>query len=66
MMDYYKSLILEDLQKGITFYGSEEELQDLQYRLISYLNEVDGLWFDSHEPNYLHVKYLINAGISNN
>ena len=65
-MDYYRALILEDLQKGMTFYGTKQELEELQDRLISYLNEEDDITFEYQGDNHLQVKYEINARVSDN
>lgn len=65
-MDYYRALILEDLQKGMTFYGTKQELEELQDRLISYLCEEDDMTFEYQGDNHLQVKYEINARVSDN
>ena len=65
-MAYYRALVLEDLQKGMTFYGTKEELEDLQERLNSYLCAEDDIHYQYEGDNHLHVKYEINARVSNN
>ena len=65
-MAYYRALILEDLQKGMTFYGTKQELEDLQNRLISYLCAEDDITFEYQGDNHLHAKYEHHARVSAN
>ncbi len=65
-MAYYRALVLEDLQKGMTFYGTRQELEDLQERLISYLCAEDDITFEYKGDNHLEVKYELNARVSAN
>lgn len=63
--DYYKALMLEDLQRGITFIGTKEELDDLHERLYSYIVPEDEITAEWKSNNELYIKYLINARVSN-